>query len=673
MRLTSGLPHLCLGLVSTALLLTACGGGSGDSGSGGGNSSSLLANPTQLTVTATGDYSWSPTGTINVSVRSVSTGGIYIGASFTKTAITAMTFTSSGSQGIYTLTFKDPSTVAPGSYSDTIKISICTDSSCTNIQSGSTITVPVTYVVTVDSTVTLSANPTIVGAGQPTTLTWASTHAQSCTASGEWSGSLSGSGSQTVTPTTQGIHTYSISCGNPGTPAQASLTVTAEAPAVTFSSFPPTAPIGKPVTLRWQGQYATGCVASGDWSGSLPASGFRTLTLTSAGTTNYHLVCSNSGSSDQKDASITMVTATTSTPATSYRITASHDGVLTTTNATQYPSQSAPSWTRDLGAPVSYPLIVNDRVYLVTAELNQSYGSLLYALDANTGATVWGPISIAGTYFGSGLTYENGRLFVLMFEGDLHAFNAVDGAALWTVHLPTYWFEATPNAFGGIVFAAGDGGVSAVDETSGNILWTSATGTTDWASPAVSSEGVFIQEGYGCNANAYDPVLGTPIWHNGNAPCNMPWGYASIIKNGIFFGRVGGALDLFDSATGNFRVQIASDRAPAVTDSAIIGVSAGALTSTRLSDFVQSWSFRGNGSFITAPVVVNNTAFAAADDNKVYAVDVGTGAKTWTGTSPVPLSGDSENGGPMPPSGPAAGENLLIFPAGNSLVAWKLQ
>jgi outer membrane protein assembly factor BamB len=85
-----------------------------------------------------------------------------------------------------------------------------------------------------------------------------------------------------------------------------------------------------------------------------------------------------------------------------------------------------------------------------------------------------------------------------------------------------------------------------------------------------------------------------------------------------------------------------------------------------------TWTFSGDGHLVTAPVVVNNTVFVGSGSGNVYGVDATGGAQLWMGVSPTPINSDSENGGPMPPSGPAAGENVLIFLAGNSLVAWQL-
>jgi uncharacterized protein (TIGR03118 family) len=61
-------------------------------------------------------------------------------------------------------------------------------------------------------TVTLSVSPTSITAGQSATLTWSSTQAVSCTASGGWSGSEAATGSQAETPAASGSVTYTLTC-----------------------------------------------------------------------------------------------------------------------------------------------------------------------------------------------------------------------------------------------------------------------------------------------------------------------------------------------------------------------------------------------------------------------------------------------------------------------------
>jgi outer membrane protein assembly factor BamB len=653
------------------LAITGCGGGGG----GGGTSApSLTVNPARIEVTADGNTSSYPTATVAVTVHNPSKSGTYVAARATGNAIAGLYLTPSGTQGVLTITFKDPSVMGPGTYSDSAQLVICVDSACTQVKSGTEVTIPVVYTVTKSATVSLSANPMTTGAGMPATLTWSSTNAQSCTAAGEWSGTLPSSGSQVVTPGSVGSHTYTLSCANPGAPGQASVTVTVASPLATLSAYPANVVLGKTVTLRWSSRNANSCVASGAWSGSLPPAGFRTLSPPNQGTASFHLVCSSfAASSAPADASVTVGAAPVAPPATAYRMNESHDGVLITSNGIKYPAGAALTWTADLGAPVSFPLIANGMVYVTTSNPDQSYGNRLYGLNAKTGAIVWGPIAIPGVYFGSGLTYDNGRIFVLMFDGGIRAFNASNGALIWTAQLPGYWYSGSPNAYAGTVFVSGNGGLSALDEASGAILWTAASGgTTNWVSPAVSSEGAFTEGGSSCNFGAYDPVNGSALWQS-QSTCTGAWGYTPIIKNGIFFGRTGNSLNLFDAATGHFIVQLGSERAPSVTATAVIALNAGTLSSTRLSDRVQTWTFTGDGNLITAPVVVNNTVFVGSGTGNVYGLDVETGIQVWIGVSPLPISADSENGGPRPPSGPTAGENLLIYPAGNSLVAWRVE
>jgi hypothetical protein len=65
-----------------------------------------------------------------------------------------------------------------------------------------------------EPTVTLSANPTTIDAGESATLTWTSANATSCTASGGWSGTKATSGSASVSPTE--TTTYELDCSGAG-------------------------------------------------------------------------------------------------------------------------------------------------------------------------------------------------------------------------------------------------------------------------------------------------------------------------------------------------------------------------------------------------------------------------------------------------------------------------
>jgi len=74
-------------------------------------------------------------------------------------------------------------------------------------------------------TMTLTATPSAIVSGQSSTLTWASTNATACTASGAWSGSKATSGTAS-TGTLSATSTYNLSCTGSGGTANASTTVT---------------------------------------------------------------------------------------------------------------------------------------------------------------------------------------------------------------------------------------------------------------------------------------------------------------------------------------------------------------------------------------------------------------------------------------------------------------
>ena len=80
--------------------------------------------------------------------------------------------------------------------------------------------------------VVLSVQPTAITAGQTATLTWSTTGAGTCTASGAWSGTQATGGNQAVSPTAIGSNTFTLSCtgadaASATTTASATLTVNA--------------------------------------------------------------------------------------------------------------------------------------------------------------------------------------------------------------------------------------------------------------------------------------------------------------------------------------------------------------------------------------------------------------------------------------------------------------
>ena len=156
-----------------------------------------------------------------------------------------------------------------------------------------------TVMVTVSTmpTVSLSAYPTVVAPGGTSVLTWSSTNAAACTASGNWSGSLGTSGQLNTDPLMANA-AYSLSCSGPGgsSPvATASVTVSntvmslspANA-AITLSrtqQFTATVPGGGPATWTVDGisggNSSVGLISAGGLYSAGSAPGAHTLVATS--------------------------------------------------------------------------------------------------------------------------------------------------------------------------------------------------------------------------------------------------------------------------------------------------------------------------------------------------------------------------------------------------------
>ncbi|MHB1618739.1 MAG: Ig-like domain-containing protein [Sulfuricella sp.] len=250
-----------------------------------------------------------PTATVSVNPTTVAAGGQ---ATLTWSSTNATSCTASnGWSG---------SKATSGSQTVTVSSTPGTENfglSCTN-GAGQTVSTGVNVTVTAGPNVTLTASPTSIYNGQSSALSWTSSNASSCTASGGWAGSEPTSGSATVYPTSTTV--YALNCnGTNGTPASMSTTVTVTTlplPTATVSANPTTVAASGQTTLTWSSTNATSCTASNGWSGSKATSGSQTVTVSSTtGTENFGLSCTNGAGQTVSTGVNVSVTVTTTTAA----------------------------------------------------------------------------------------------------------------------------------------------------------------------------------------------------------------------------------------------------------------------------------------------------------------------------------------------------------------------
>lgn len=162
---------------------------------------------------------------------------------------------------------------------------------------------------------TLSANPLIIDRGESSTLTWDSTRATFCTASGGFSTGNHTSGTATVSPAVDS--TYSITCTGPrGSSPAANATVTVRVPAALISAVPSRVRSGGTTTVSWNATNVNSCTitrngVSPPWRNNLPADASRTVSGSATDTitsqTTYVITCINNSSGVTAAATATQI------------------------------------------------------------------------------------------------------------------------------------------------------------------------------------------------------------------------------------------------------------------------------------------------------------------------------------------------------------------------------
>ncbi len=146
-------------------------------------------------------------------------------------------------------------------------------------------------------TISFSSDRSTVNAGDIVRLSWSTSNASSCSASGAWGGSRSVNGTQNVGPLNSDV-TFVLNCTGPGGATSASQSIAVvqpePAPTVSLTSAASSVLSGSATTLNWSSTNATSCTASGAWSGARALIGnASTGSLTSSST--FTLTCSGPG------------------------------------------------------------------------------------------------------------------------------------------------------------------------------------------------------------------------------------------------------------------------------------------------------------------------------------------------------------------------------------------
>jgi outer membrane protein assembly factor BamB len=343
-------------------------------------------------------------------------------------------------------------------------------------------------------------------------------------------------------------------------------------------------------------------------------------------------------------------------------------------------------WTRTFPGVLWYPLIVGNRVYVVSE-------SSLYALDTTTGAIVWGPVSNLGngTTYGprAAITYDAGKIFVIetgLEDNGSHsaeAFDAATGKLLWSQSEPTESnmplsddFNDAPVAENGVLHVTGSNGSStlyAISETTGKTLWSLDYPNGNGSSPAISNGDVFFW--YGSNSAGRIDANGTVQWIN-NRTGTGGIVASPVLYNGEMWAASDGGNEILDMATGKVLGSFSTETlfspvltpnvglffqlTPAGNDTAYNTLQGRAPNQSVL------WSFSGDRQLGTQPVVANGVVYEVSETGTAWGLDLTTGKILWTANTGTPVV----NGSLTHLAVPAVAQGLLAIPAGDKLVVF---
>ncbi len=364
--------------------------------------------------------------------------------------------------------------------------------------------------------------------------------------------------------------------------------------------------------------------------------------------------------------------ASTADQAVAYQLDAQHDGDVTGAPITA-PLATAWSAPDVFPGPVSYPLIVNGVVY-VTAR-GSSTGTTLYAVSQATGASLWSHSLSSRNW--SAPAYDAGQVFTVDGGGIVTAFNAATGAVDWSVQLlgPTS-FTSAPTASGGLVYIGGSGGsgggLFALDENTGYIVWAESVSGGAASSPAVDANGVYVTYS-GSQAYAFGPLDGSLLWQDGNGAV-ASGGATPVVSGSDVFARDANGDAALSTLDGSSAGTFVAGPAPAIGGGEAYMLSTGTLTQVNGSGLgTNGWTFTGDGQLDSAPLVVGGLVFEASASGEVYAINAtggSAGQSAWSANAGTAIAAPAEQSTAQPLTGLAAGEGTLIVPAGSKLVAY---
>jgi outer membrane protein assembly factor BamB len=360
-----------------------------------------------------------------------------------------------------------------------------------------------------------------------------------------------------------------------------------------------------------------------------------------------------------------------------YQIDAAHDGEQAH-DALRPPLRVR--WSRSFPGEVSYPLIAQREVFVVSLPASAGQPVQVVALSAQTGAKRWAFNAPSSRAFAT-IAYDNSEVFLQDDQGAIHALDASTGRQRWNTTIDRgAVLDSEPTAYRGVLYTDGPGGILyALNERSGRLLWQRrfANGFGgERSSPVVQGPTVYVT--FDCEqVYAFDRITGRERWqHTGS--CASAFGRTAALHNGLLWDRnESGPQDVLAARTGALVGHFDLSLIPAFACRLAFFLAAATpftpsnlpLTARNLATGVQLWSFSGDGGLVTAPVTVGAYVYVASSSGTLYALATPTGRVAWSGRlAQAPYYPDEHDLEIL--QGFGAAEGLLVISEQNVLQAF---
>jgi hypothetical protein len=335
-------------------------------------------------------------------------------------------------------------------------------------------------------------------------------------------------------------------------------------------------------------------------------------------------------------------------------------------------------WTHEFDNQLTYPLIADNRVFVgvvsTGAHDRTTYGDRIFALSLRTGRVLW-RTEIPGPYYTVTLAYDQGRVFVVNWNGVVEALSGLTGRVLWQTKAPGNHYQDPLVAVGGTVYLVSptSNRLSAINERTGYSRW-HVEAPTCGASIAVGTRRVYLD---GCgHAGAYSRRTGALLWQRprtGGGPVAgvTTLGSDAATNDGSATTAAGLVRsELVRASTGDPRGRFPySFHPPVVAGSDLIVTP---LDATYLKGIAlqghpgsQRWSHHTTGQF-GQPLVVGRDVFVL-ERSRLVIFDAATGNPR--GSLSVP-SGRAGIQNQLPPAAMASADRYLVVPDESALTVY---